>query len=294
MKTMIVVGLIVSASGCAIDEGDEMAPEVGVTEHELNGWLSASWGTTSDLVGLDTGLSATTTTCVLSMVRGDLGEGGYWQSTDVVSGADVSPKNGNWFLYGHGGAYTNQVNQRVWANNKVNAGASCALYPKLPVSQPTWRSANGYVTLPQKLAPLATNRRCFLGAIYGGGQIFTHASDYVRVRPYTTTDATHPTTGWYVEGSLKSNPYSGQPASASGTCIDFPAIEGEWGGSFGDATYTLTTGTGTKMCGLQGVYGAFNVDSWDNGVKITAPSTLTGNWTMTVSPGKWGEATCIQ
>jgi hypothetical protein len=48
------------------------------------------------------------------------------------------------------------------------------------------------------------------------------------------------------------------------------------------------------MCGLQGIYGAFNVDSWNDGVKITAPSTLGGNWTMTVSPGKWGEALCIQ
>jgi hypothetical protein len=291
---MMAMGLLVA--GCATDDLDTETPddvELGTTQQELGGWLAATWGTTTDMVGLDTGMNSSTTTCVLSAVRGDLGEGGYWQaSTDVASAAHVVAKDGTWRLLAHGGAYTDQVNHRVWANNKVLGGAVCV--DGAPGATKFWKSADGYVAAPEKIASLATNRRCFLNGVYGGGQIFTHASDYVRVRKIETVDATHPTTGWYVEGNLKSNPYTGQPAFAQGRCIDFADIDGEWGGAFGGATYTLTTGSGVKMCGLQGVYGAFNVDSWTDGVMINAPSSLSGNWTMTVSSGKFGEALCIQ
>jgi hypothetical protein len=289
---VLAVGLFVAASACALDEDE--ADDVGMTEQEVSGWGAAYWGTTTDLDGIDLGWSTTTSSCVLAMVRGDLGEGGYYQIKDVRSAAGVSGNydTNRWFLYAHGGAYTDQTNSRVWANNKVNAGAVCVPYPAVDIAQFLWNSGD----VPLRLAGVGTaaNRRCFLQAIYGGGQIFTHANDYVRVRKYTTTDASHPSTGWYLEGNLKRNQYTGQPATVAATCIDFPSIDAEWYGGFGDATYTLTEGPRAKMCGLTTVSGAFNVNSWDDGVKITSPSTFGGNWKMTVSPGKYADFNCIE
>ena len=76
--------------------------------------------------------------------------------------------------------------------------------------------------------------------------------------------------------------------------MDFPPITGEWFGAFGGATNTMTTGGGIKMCGLTGIFGAFTTNSFSNGVVLNAPSAQSGNWTMTVSSGKFAEATCIQ
>ena len=76
--------------------------------------------------------------------------------------------------------------------------------------------------------------------------------------------------------------------------IDFPSISAEWGGAFGGAPNTMTTGGGVKMCGLTGIYGAFNVNSYSNGVSLNAPSTQNGNWTMTISANKFASADCVQ
>src|SRR5690348_8263150 len=100
IRSIMAMGLL--AAGCTVDDPSIDTPddvELGTTQQELGGWLAATWGTTTDMVGLDTGMNSSTTTCFLSAVRGDLGEGGYWQaSTDVQSAAYLTAKDGTWRL----------------------------------------------------------------------------------------------------------------------------------------------------------------------------------------------------
>lgn len=124
------VGLIVSGSACAIDGADDDATgTTGTTEQDISGWAPGSWGTTTDLVGFDTGWPTSSTVCVMTGVDGNLGEGGYWEVMDEPSVAAIEWTATNWRVIAHGGAYTNQVNQRVWANNPVNVATVCIPYP---------------------------------------------------------------------------------------------------------------------------------------------------------------------
>ncbi|HEY5937139.1 MAG TPA: hypothetical protein VIU61_20955 [Kofleriaceae bacterium] len=290
MKKMIATSLFVMASGCVTDEG-ELDEDLGTTEQEVTGWLSGSFTSETSLTGWNTNKDVATSTCVLSQVAGDLGEGGQFSVADIRSAAWIRPNSSNkWEVLGHGGAYTNQTNDRVWANNVVTAGAVCVNYPKVSVSNSIWNTGDG----PRKLANAASKRFCFLQGIAGGGQIFTHTDDYVRVKNWTTTDATHPTTGWYVEGNLGFSPI-GQKASATAACIDFPTVTNEWTSGLESAgTHTLTSGSGIKMCGLVSVMGPYNVDTWNNGVMINPPLSANGQWTLTVSSGKRARVQCVE
>ena len=292
-NAIFTMGLLVSVSACTMDEGDE--PDTGSTEQLISGWATGSWGTTNDLTGADTGWSSSNSTCVLTKVQGNLGEGGYWEVEDVQSVAmlDVG-NNGNWFMVAHGGAYTNQVNARVWANNPVNVGTVCVPFPQSAYGEWKTQPAKYGVAPPVRITGLAATRRCFLTGIVGGGENFTHWADSMVVKQITTPDSTHPTTGWYVEGTVASNQYTEQPSYADAGCIDFPTIAGEWTGAFGGATNPLTTGTGKKMCGLTGIFGAYNVNSYSDGAAINSPAAQTGNWTMTVSANKFATNDCIQ
>lgn len=301
MRGTLMMGLAMTLTACAIDDGDGADGDLatGSIEQDISGWAIGAWGTTNDLVGFDTGWSTSNSTCVLTQVTGNLTEGGYWEVKDVESEAGVRyGDNGHYWIRGHGGAYTNQVNQRDWAGNPVMAGAVCV--PYTGTGGGMWKSQDPQYGLrpPLRIADLATNRRCFLTSIISGGAEFGASSDYVRVVKVTSghTDSLHPTTGWYLESSLQSNAYTGAPVFAYADCIDFPAILAEWGAAFGGATYTITPGgdSAPKMCGLTGIYGAFNVNSWTNGATINAPGAQGGLWSMTVSAGKYAEANCIE
>jgi hypothetical protein len=298
MRKTCMIGLAMSLTGCALDDTDA---DLETTSQALvSGWAVGAWGTTTDLVGFDTGWSTSNSTCVLTRVTGNLTEGGYWQtSTDVLSTADVGYKlnsNGNYWIIGHGGAYTNQVNQRVWENNPVMAGAVCV--PYTGPAEVTWKSQDPQygVAAPKKVAGLLSTRRCFLTSIRSGMGAFGKSTDFARVVKVTSIDSKHPTTGWYIESNLESNSVNGQPAFVSAACIDFPSIWAEWGAWFGGATNTITPNGDSlpKMCGLTGLHGAWNVNSWTNGATINAPSTQGGLWSMTVSAGKSAEAICIE
>ena len=291
-NVMIAMGVFVS--GCALDDvedGDEL--DVGTTEQEVSGWLEGGYTSTTSLSGWDTGKSTSSWTCVLSQVAGDLGEGGQFQAADVKSTAAIRANAaGRWEVYAHGGAYADQTNSRVWANNVVTASTVCVPYPKVSIPQSIYISSHA----PQRLASAPANRYCFLQGIAGGGQVFTHSDDFVRVKKYTTTDASHPTTGWYVEGNLTTQATNGITASATAVCIDFPTGTVAYGNTLEvPGTHAVTSGSGIKMCGLQSVVGAFNVNTWNHGVVIDPPLGLPdGQWTITVSSGKRGRALCVK
>ena len=292
---MIAMGLSLVGSACVQGDQEQPEDELGSTEQAVNGWLEGGY-TTTTAGAWNTHKDADHSTCVLSQIAGNLGPGDYWDfDTDLRSagGVSINAANGDWEVFANGGAYTNNTNDRVWAYNVVTASAVCVNYPMVPSSMKWWGSGDN----PQKLASLATvNRQCFLQAIVGGAQIFRHSDDYVRVKRYTTTDASHPTTGWYVEGNLVSSDVTGAPAAAKAICIDFPSITDSWPSALEvPGTHTLTSGSGIKMCGLQTVMGGYTVDTWNNGVTIDPPLGLpNGQWTLTVSSGKRARVMCVE
>jgi hypothetical protein len=287
MQRLFTIGAAMFMAACAVEGAED---DLGTTQQLISGWAVGAWGTTSDTVGLDTGWSIASSTCVLSAVLGNLTQGGAGHPGDVASEAGIeNGLNGHYFIVGHGGA-----NHGVWANNPVMAGGVCVPYQTTAFN--IWTSALPQfgVAPPKKIANSAFNRRCFLTSIVSGGGIFGQWADSVRVLEISQPDAQHSSTGWYIQGTLASNPDTGQQASATAACIDFPSISAEWGGAFGGATNPMTTGNGVKMCGLTGIFGAFNVNSYGNGASLTAPPAQNGNWSMTVAPSKFATANCIQ
>jgi hypothetical protein len=291
------------ALGCAYDTTD--APEtegevLGVTSQALSGWWFGALGQTQQGPSLDTGMPVDTSTCFLSGVAGHLGQGGLWQPLDVRSSTGIGGvSGGTWGLWAHGGAHQDQTNTRDWFGNPVLGHVTCVGYPRYVPPAPLAGSWSGGA--PKKIAdfPISfphapTNRRCYLSEITGGDGLFHHSTDYVRVVKVTVTDSQHPTTGWYIEGSVQNNPDFGGTARARATCVNYPALTEEWTDIVGPGTYTLTQGTAIKGCGLTRIQGAFNVNDFNNGVRINAPATINGQWTVTVSPGKGATTHCAQ
>ena len=296
-------GLSVLALGCAVDaplDRPDPGENLGQTTQAVSGWMPFGWGTTNDLYGLDTEVVNTNWNCVLSGVAGDLSKGRGWGAISVNSAAKIERSgtfSANTFhILAHGGAYENQNGQRVWANNPVFASTTCIPYPQ--TDSASWRSTADSVAPPVKISGLVTNRECFLTGITGGEHLWNDSEKFGRVRKITTPDATHPTSGWYVEGNERSD-VDGGHAYVTASCVDFPSLALLWdtpkeapaGGAA--VTVPITTGGGVKACGLRTIRGAFNKNSWTDGVRITPPSSATGTWNMTVSAGKFGRAVCV-
>ena len=59
-------------------------------------------------------------------------------------------------------------------------------------------------------------------------------------------------------------------------------------------TFPLTSGAGVKACALTGITGAFNVNSWTDGVVMNFPPKIDGNWSLTVTGGKTATWACAR
>jgi hypothetical protein len=267
--------------------------------HALSGYLAAGRATTTDLVGFDMG-SMSASTCFLSGVSGNLNKGseqGFGCGNQgVESTAEVSdkfPTTGHYWLIAHGGACANQVNQQVWENNPVQGMATCFLTAD-NVKEALWTHGN-----PVKVAGLdAPNnkvRRCFLSGIWGIAGAWNSSSRFAKVRKVTATDSTHSTTGWYIEANLPMAADGSHPEVAA-RCVDFPqgtSITADTTSLQSTTkTHTIASGGGVKACALMGIKGAFNVNSFTDGVVMNFPASSTGNWTLTVTGGKTATWAC--
>src|SRR4051794_11893738 len=83
-----------------------------------NGFLVYSWGTTTDTVGINIG-SLSDRTCFLSGVSGNLNDGaqlnfgcGNQGEESLARVSEKYPPTGSYWLVAHGGACSNQVNQK--------------------------------------------------------------------------------------------------------------------------------------------------------------------------------------
>jgi hypothetical protein len=270
--------------------------------HAVNGVTVWSWGTRTDTTGIDIG-SMSNRTCFLSGVAGNLNLGaqqgfgcalGGKESTAHVS--DKFPTTGHYWLVAHGGACENQADQVVWHDNPVNGQATCVFEPPTNVTDNWWRPGPP-VRITGLNAPNGKVRRCFLSGVWGISGSWNSSTRFARVRRVTTPDDDHPTTGWYVDGNLPTGGDGSRP-KVEARCLDFPegttVTVGTTPLSSTTETHAITSGTGVRACALMGIKGAFNVNSWTNGVVMNTPAQPTGNWSLTVSGGKTATWACVE
>ncbi|WP_437280454.1 hypothetical protein WME90_07795 [Sorangium sp. So ce375] len=289
------------STGCIAGPGSDAGDEetVGYAADALSGYYQWIRRTTTNTAGYDMGLTSAGT-CVLSGVAGKLDMGFQWYTSDRESRAAVERSGGHNWLFAYGGAYhSNSAPYHLY--NPVLAQATC--FPDTTnVQLGTWEASTSSTTLaaPVKIADLDPNhlRQCFLSEIRSVQEAFDQITEFGRVKEYTTTDTWHPTTGWYLEGSLYASSWDSSTPNLGATCIDFPSgsvITTGYVGTLGDTvTETITSGTGIKACGLTHVGGTFTDYDWDDGVFIDMPATLDGQWTMTVMTGKGGHWACVK
>jgi hypothetical protein len=298
--TSLVFAGALSAGCVASPEGEWEEETVGEAAAAVNGWYVWYHSTSQDTTGVDLGL-ASSKTCFLSGVAGNLSEGSQWQQGEP-SMAWVGWNSGSWKLFAHGGALTNSNGQAVWENNPVTAHATCFYYTT-NVESASWTSWPSHlgVAVPVKIANLDPNnlRQCFLAGVWSHDNAWD-TSKFARVVKKTSTDATHPTTGWYVEANFFDSTLDGSHTEVFGRCVDFPTgtsfTTNLVTGTSGGTTTTITSGTGTKGCALTEITGAFNQNSWTDGARIHAPDNLVlnGNWTITVSNNKSARWACAE
>ncbi len=278
------------AVGCVDQPGDE---RLGEGQSDLVFWNTAYFHSTTDLGGA--ALIAGYPNCALSGIQGNFskGESPQWDVESLFSEAGVH----NSVLEAHGGAYTNNNNDRVWANNSVGAKADCWDNSSATfVAGASWGGISANYS-PAKIAPLGGgNRQCFLSHLQAADNTYNSASTYVQVKKYTTTNSTHPTTGWYIEGNLNlASGASGWPVTGA-LCFDFPTAQ-----EFG--TYNISSSPGqfatqatyanyTAGCALTRIQGPFTNNSLSTGVWVE-PDPSTGMWTLHAYGGQAGTAVCI-
>ncbi|WP_433926656.1 hypothetical protein AB3662_27465 [Sorangium cellulosum] len=268
--------------GCVADLEIDTEEELGESAERLTGWTYHSKGTTTDTTRVDLG-SFNDRTCVLSGVAGNLSQGSWQMFGEPARAAVREDVDQHYSLKGHGGAQAGLVGP-IWHNNPVFAAATCFFTTEN--RNYTIRSADGANSID--LTPWNNRRRCFLSALHGIDGAWSHADDFARVFPTSIN--------WWVE----SMHHTAAPNAVVDTvCVDFPegtvfttgsasALPGQ------TKTKVITSGTGIKGCGLTHVTGAFNNDSWTDGVIINPPSAINGDWTITVSNGKAAMYTCAK
>jgi hypothetical protein len=270
--------------------------------YSLDGYAAYSWGTTTDVDGVETEM-ARDYACVLSGITGDLSRGkeqvgtlNPWKNCEYNWGyhsqARTDMSNGKWRVIAHGAACG-----PIWWNNPVNAQATCFPFPTSV--EGTFIALSYYY-----MAEIKPGRKCFLSGIIGGSKGYRgweNTDTFVRIREVTESG------GFYIESNLgwDSNGQIEQVASerprVEYQCVDFPVDSKQFEFTTGTITKSQTartvriaSGGGIKACALTGISGAFNVDSWTDGVSMSFPSTATGNWYLTVTAGKSATWLCVR
>jgi hypothetical protein len=269
--------------------------------HALSGYLASGHATTTDVVGVPMG-STSTFTCFLSGVSGNLNVGtqpGFGCGTkgleSIAEVTEKHPSTGQYWLIAHGGACISNVNLQVWDNNPVQAMGTC--FPTADNVKESYWQHGAPVKVAGLNAPNNKVRRCFLSGIWGIAGAWNSSNRFAKVRKVTATDSSHSTTGWYIEANLPMSSDDSHPRVAA-RCVDFPqgtdiTVDTTPLQST-TKTYTIASEGGVKACALMGIKGAFNVNSYSDGVVMNFPSSATGNWTLTVTGGKTATWACAK
>jgi hypothetical protein len=290
VKTSLAL-VAVSAGGCAVAPAPEQEP-VGEAQSAVIQWTQpAETHSTRNTTGI--ALPANAPSCVLAGLEAnfDKGQSNQWDVQSLFSEAGII----NNHLVAHGGAYTDQNNQRVWADNTVGARATCFGPLDTQSGWALWGGISGNYS-PTKIVNGAPNRQCFLESLEAADNTFNSTSDFVQVKFYAAPDATHSSAGWYIEGNLNLNIGASGPPSATAVCYDFPDSQ-EFGGYVITSTagHFATQNTFANIlagCGLTRVAGPFTSNSTSTGVYVDFESTA-GVWVLHAYGGQSGTAVCI-
>jgi len=242
-----------------------------------------SWGTVDGTLA-HIG-SSSEKTCFLSGVAGDLGSGYEGQPT-AFGGVDID-KSGEYVIQAYGGYGDGWVSPghigAVLENKPVNVHVSCT-------GSTVNRIRSGRQVLNGEIytiAPATPNRRCFLESVTGIDLTWHDSADSVLI----WNDGKN----WQLQGYANDWNVKASGASASAVCVDFPAGAKSDSGTFGSSeSAVISSGPGyATVCGLTEIGGAFDVQSWDDGVMIDWPKSANGSWVMKTSPGKFGSYLCV-
>ncbi|MDI3284110.1 hypothetical protein [Polyangium sp. 15x6] len=286
--------------GCVV--GSEVGSEeetLGEAQEALTAYSFFTESSTTNFSGTTIPASVALQSCFLSGVAGNLNRGDRFGGiASLQSAAAVRATSTTYTLFGHGGAYTNQVNDPVAINNLVKATATC--FPIAPnVSGGGWDSDDPPVWINH---PGTSLRQCFLTSLVGVDGAWNSGSNFARVVKVTTTDATHPIPGWYIEGNLP-DAVNSSDAHISADCLDFPegtefASGMVYSTEDGSTTVPIGLGLGTTVrigCALTEVQGAFNVNDATEGVLMSPPSGWgAGSWSITVKGARIAKWVCAK
>ncbi|KYF75595.1 hypothetical protein BE11_44520 [Sorangium cellulosum] len=267
--------------GCVADVETGTEEDLGESAEKLTGYIYHSKGTTTDTTRVDLG-PFNDRTCVLSGVAGNLSQGSWQMFGQPARAAVREDSDQHYSLKGHGGAQAG-IAGPIWHDNPVLAAATCFF-----VTQDRHYNIWPADGVARVISTINDRRQCFLSALHGIDGAWSHPDDYARVFRSGGN--------WFVESEHHT---STPDAVVDMVCVTFPegtefttgsasALPGQ------TKTKVITSGTGIKGCGLTHVTGAFNNDSWTDGVMINPPSTIDGNWTITISNGKGAMYTCVK
>ena len=289
MTRFRIVPFILTSSliaGCIADTEPEET--TGIAQQALSGLVIYSRGTT-DGADVDLNITDDNWSCFLAGVAGDLSQGvnstnlGIWGRT-AVAGAYVGA-NGHWFIAGHGG----RSPQGVPYNNPVHAYVACV--PGAPTARVNWQKSYTQQQVNAKDLGPTIGQMCFLSRVYGVGGSWELSDSSMRV----VASGGH----WWLYGH---NVYGSNDAGYAGgdaTCISTPsylepyqrtASPNDPGSTFN----MIWSNNWDAACALRSVTGAFNQNSWTNGVIASWPQFNPGYWTMQYTGGKGFEAYCMK
>ncbi|MEZ4297117.1 MAG: hypothetical protein R3B70_19280 [Polyangiaceae bacterium] len=296
IATLAAILLASHAVGCVAGPGDESAvdledEDLGEAQSALLGWDTTSYWSATNLNGVS--IPSGYPNCALAGLQGNFnsGQSPTLGSQSLFSEAGIQSGK----LHAHGGAHTDELNQRDWDGNPVGSMATCwnTASTVFAAARLWGGSSTGYG--PQRIAALGTDRQCYLTHMEAGDNNFSSSTHYVQVKRYPTADGTHPSPGWYIEGNLNLNGSNVGWPTVRAICYDFTGLS-ELG------TYTLTSTVGQYAtletsagyqagCGLTKVQGPFTNNSQSTGVWI-APEGA--HWKMHAYGGQAVTAVCAQ
>jgi hypothetical protein len=276
LLALLTTALAGAACGTPVAD-DVPAQDVTETQGAITRWYY-TWGSSS--AETDIG-SADDRTCFLSGVAGNLstGEGDPSKGWDPGFAGVFRAPNNDYIIDVEGG-----VNGQTATGSIVMSGVTC-----IGTAAGRGDAYEVWEGTTVDLGSTANSRQCFLKSISGGNQTWIHATDDVQVWRNGGK--------WWLGGAVQSP--ANAPAQAQAVCVNLPAgttvtTGTAPGPSSGVGTTSIAHDTGGTVCALTGYKGKLNENAWDSGAVIHWPTSIPGNWTISVKAGRTADWVCMQ
>jgi hypothetical protein len=298
----LVVAFVASLPACGVEttglEDDGVSGTSGALAVVANNW---AWGTPGNN-GADLPIgSSATQTCFLSGVSGDF-EGAPFNAESSSNGLPTGPIKASAEVLDMGGSYF--VRTRAGTGTGVLARVTC-IAATANRTDIFWQD-----NLNGTSAPANPNTHCFLKKVWATTGLGARFPPLPAPRPHIAIEKVggfFDMNGSGVDTFFGDREYGG----ATAVCVDFPLTSSPWtftfnGPSSGSTTTMLRDSfpsgnpvpVANVACGLTGIAGSWinktnDPQGWDDGAFLTADKQ-SASWTMTVSNGRSGSASCFR